>query len=96
LKELTVVHIQKKGDKNECSNYRGIPLLSTSYKILTNILLSRLIQYADEIIGDHQFGFQSNRSMIDHMFYICHILEKKWAYNGTVQKPFTDFNKSYD
>jgi len=56
-KESIVVPIHKKGDKTDCSNYRGISLLSTSYKILSNILLSRLISYADEIIGDHQCGF---------------------------------------
>jgi hypothetical protein len=39
------------------SNYRGISLLSTSYKILSNIFLSRLGPYVDEIIGDHQCGF---------------------------------------
>jgi hypothetical protein len=44
------------------NNYRGISLLSTSYKILSNILLSRLVPYIDEIIGDHQCGFQRNRS----------------------------------
>jgi hypothetical protein len=36
-----------------CSDYYGISLLSTSYKILSNILLSRLSPYIDEIIGDH-------------------------------------------
>jgi hypothetical protein len=41
----------KKGDKRDCSNYRGISLLSTTYKILSNILLSRLTPYAKEIIG---------------------------------------------
>jgi hypothetical protein len=56
-KESIVVPVHKKGDKTDCSNYRGISLLSTSYKILCNILLSRLIPYADEIIGDHQCGF---------------------------------------
>jgi hypothetical protein len=45
-----VVHIHKKGDKTDSSNYRGISLLSTSYKILSNIL-ARLTPYADEIIG---------------------------------------------
>jgi hypothetical protein len=53
----SVVPVLKKGDKTECSNYRGTSLLSTSYKILSNILLSRLSPYTDEIIGDHQFGF---------------------------------------
>jgi hypothetical protein len=56
-KESIVLPIHKKGDKTDCSNYGGISLLSTSYKILSNILLSRLIPYAEEIIGDHQCGF---------------------------------------
>jgi hypothetical protein len=55
--ESTVVPIHKKGDKPDCSNYRGISLLSTSYKILSNILVSRLTAYTDEIIWDHQCGF---------------------------------------
>jgi hypothetical protein len=45
--QLTVVPIHKEGDETECSNYRGISLLPTSYKILSNILLPRLIKYAD-------------------------------------------------
>ena len=52
-KESIIVPIHKKGDKTDYNNYRGISLLPTTYKILSNILLSRLIQYAKEIIGDH-------------------------------------------
>ena len=51
-KESIIVPIHKKGDKTDCNNYRGISLLPTTYKSLSNILLSRLIPYAEEIIGD--------------------------------------------
>jgi hypothetical protein len=56
-KELIIVPIYKKGDKTDCSNYRGIFLLSTMYNILSNVLLSRLTSSAEEILGDHQHGF---------------------------------------
>jgi hypothetical protein len=56
-KESVILPVYKKDDKTDCSNYRGISLLSTTYKILSNILLSRLTTCAEEIIGDHQCGF---------------------------------------
>jgi len=70
--------------------------LPNTYKILSNILLSRLIPYAKEIIGDHQCGFRSKRSTIDHIFCIRQILEKKWEYNEEVHQLFIDFKKAYD
>ena len=73
-----MVSIYKMGDTTECSNYGGISRLSSMYKILSNILLSRLKPYAEDIIGNHQCGFQCNKLTIDHIFCIHQILEKKW------------------
>jgi hypothetical protein len=56
-KESIVVPIHKKGDKTDCSNYRGISLLSASHKMLSNILIARPTPYANETTGDHQGGF---------------------------------------
>jgi len=92
-KESIIVPIYKKGDKRDCSNYRGISLLPTTYKILSNILLSRLTPYAAEIIGDHQYGFLRNRSSTDHIFCIRQILEKKWEYNEAGHQLFMDCKK---
>jgi len=41
-KESIIVPINKKGDKTNCNNYRGLTHLSNTYKTLSNILLSRL------------------------------------------------------
>jgi hypothetical protein len=56
-KGSVIVPIHKTGVKTDCSNYHGISLLSTSYKTLSNIHLSPLSPYIDEIVGDHQCGF---------------------------------------
>jgi Reverse transcriptase (RNA-dependent DNA polymerase). len=65
----------------DSNNYRGILLLSTSYKILSNLLLLRMTPYANEIIGEYQCGIRRNRSTVNHIFSIQQIYEKKWEYN---------------
>jgi hypothetical protein len=90
------VPVHKKSDKPDCNEYRGISLLSTSYKILSTILLSESNPYIDEIIGSHRCGFQNNRSLTDQILCIRQILEKKWEYNETVHQLFIDFKKAYD
>jgi hypothetical protein len=50
-KESITALTYTKGDKIDSSNYRGISLLPAIYTILTNIVVSRLTLYADEIIG---------------------------------------------
>ena len=74
--ESIIVPIYKKGDKTDCNNYRGVLLLPTMYKILSNILLSRLTLYAEEVIRAHQCGFR-HKLTTDHSFCIRQILEKK-------------------
>jgi hypothetical protein len=76
-KESIIVSIYKKVDKTDCNNCRGISILSTAYKILSNFLLARLTPYVNDIIEDHQCGFHHNRFTMDQISYIRQILEKK-------------------
>ena len=42
--------IYKKADKIDCSNYQGISLLSMTYKIPSNIVLSWLTPYIKKLL----------------------------------------------
>jgi hypothetical protein len=95
-KESVIVPICQKGDKTNCSNYRGISLLPTAYKILSNFLLSRLTPYAEEIIGDHQCRFARSRSATYHTLCIRRTHESKWEINEAVHQLFIDFEKAYN
>ena len=80
----------------ECSNYTAIQYLSPTYKILSNILLSRFTPYAEEITADPQCGFRHNRSTADHIFCIRQILLKKWECDKPVHQIHRGFIKAYD
>jgi hypothetical protein len=95
-KESIILRVYKKGDKTDCSNYWGISFLPTSYKMLSNNLLSRLSPCVGETTGDHQCGFRHNRSTTNQIFCIRQILEKKWEYTETVHQLITHFKKAND
>jgi sorting nexin-29 len=88
--------IAHKGDIMYCSNYRGLTLLNTSYKILSRLLYKRLEQAVNEICGECQAGFWKNRAVTDHLFSLRQIVEKCGEYNIDVHMQFIDFKKAYD
>lgn len=85
-----------KKDKLICNNYRGISLLSTTYKVFTSILRDRLDQYTQEIIGEYQAGFRRGRSTLDPLFTVRQVQEKCWEYNIDIYQLFVDFKQAYD
>ena len=95
-KESIILPVYKKSDKTDCSNDRGISLLSNTYKIVSNILLSRLTSYAEELIVDHRCGLRHSISTTDHIFCICQKLKKKrkWEYNKAVHQLFIAFKRA--
>jgi hypothetical protein len=95
-KESIIVQIYKKGDKANCSNYRGTSRLSNTYIILSSILLSRLTPYAEEIIGCHKCGFRRNRPTTDQYSAFVKYLRKNWEYTEAVLKLFIDFKNACD
>jgi hypothetical protein len=69
--ESIIIPIFKKFEKKECSNYRGEPYFSVTYKLLFNIMTSNSCPYAEKVIGNHDCGFRRNSPTNDLTFYIC-------------------------
>jgi len=88
--------IHKKGDIMECSNYRGVSLLNTAYKILSNILFARIAPFAGNIIGNYQCGFRKKRSTTNQIFTLRQILEKTKEFGIETHHLFLDFKSAYD
>jgi hypothetical protein len=88
--------IHKKGDTMECENYRGISLLNTSYKLLSNMLLNRINPYIKEIIGEYQAGFMLGKSTLDQIHIVKQVVEKSHEYNKDTYLLFVDFKAAYD
>ena len=72
LRDAVIVSLYKnKGEKSDCSNYRGITLLSIEGEILARVLLNRLIPTTtQENTPESQCEFRSNRGSVDMIFVL--------------------------
>jgi len=80
----------------ECSNYRGVSLLNTAYKVLCNTLFARISPFAGNIIGNYQCGFWKNRSTTNQIFMLRQILEKTKEFGIETHHLFIDFESAHD
>jgi len=80
----------------ECKNYRGISLLNTKYKFLSNILLIRFNPYINEVVGEYQSTFTIGKSTIDQIHLIKQVVEKSHEFNKDVHLLFVDLKAAYD
>ena len=95
-KEGYLVKIPKKGDLQECKNYRGIMLLSVPGKVLNRIILERLKNEVDNILRDHQAGFRQDRGCIDQIATLRIIVEQSMAFDSSLYINFVDYEKAFD
>ena len=94
---LLITIYKNKGDKSLCGNSRGIALLSTAGKILTKLMLRRLVgNVSEELLPETQCGFRSDRSTVDMVFVIRQLFEKCREQHQPLYVAFIDLSKAFD
>ena len=88
---------KKKGNKTDCSNYRGITLLSIAGKAIARILLDRIVKHvANDFLPESQCGFRNNRGTSDMVFTLRQIQEKCREQQLGLYITFVDLTKAFD
>uniref|UniRef100_A0A3P8RJK0 Reverse transcriptase domain-containing protein n=1 Tax=Astatotilapia calliptera TaxID=8154 RepID=A0A3P8RJK0_ASTCA len=91
-----VVPIFKKGDRRVCSNYRGITLLSLSWKVYARVLERRVRPLVEPRRQEEQCGFRPGHGTLDQLFILSRILEGAWEFAQPVYMCFVDLEKAFD
>ena len=84
------------GDLRDCSNNRGIMLLSTPSKVLNRILLERMKEAVDPKLRDQQAGFRRNKSCADQIASLRINVEQSLEWNSLHYIDFKDYKKAFD
>ena len=81
FRRAIIIPLYKKGDANDVSNYRGLSMLDSIYKIFTGILLNRLTEWVNVkgILSEFQAGFRKSYSTIDNIFSLTSIVKLNLA-----------------
>ena len=74
----------------ECKNYRGIKLLSHTFKIW-----ERVVRQCTNIL-ESQFGFMPGRSTTDAISILKQTIEKHREGQKNIRVSFIDLEKAYD
>ena len=77
-------------------NSRGISLLSVVGKVYGRVLIGRIRDATEGVIGDEQCGFRRGRGCMDQVFVVRQVCEKYIANAKNVFWAFMDLEKAYD
>ena len=74
-----VITLPKKGNLQQCQNYRTISLISHPSKVMLKVILNRLKPQVEKIIAEEQAGFRAGRSTTEqtiNLQILCEIYHR--------------------
>ena len=91
-----IITLPKKGNLQQCQNYRTISLSSHPSNVMPKIILNRLKPQAEKIITEEQAGFRAGRSTTEQIFNLQVLCEKYLQHRQDLYHVFIDFKKAFD
>ena len=98
MKISTIRPIYKSGKHNDTKNYRPISILNSVEKILEHVVHEQISRHLieNQLITEHQFGFQKNKSAEQCLHKFTQCLNKSLQNNLHTLTLFLDFSKAFD
>jgi len=84
------------GSKSECSNYRGITLLSVPGKVFAHIILARIKPTLLSHRRPQQSRFTPGRSTCDRIATLCNIAQQRQDFGHPTFAAFVDLRAAFD
>ena len=94
--QFLVSTLPKKGNLQQCQNYRTISLISHPSKVMLKVILNRLKPQAEKIIAEEQAGFGAGKSTTEQIFNLRILCEKYLQHQQDLYHVFIDFKKAFD
>ena len=93
--QYSVITLLKKGNPQQCQNYRTINLISHPSKVMLKIVLNRLKPQAERIIAEEQAGFTAG-SPTEQIFNLRILFGKHLQHQQDHYHVFRDFKMAFD
>lgn len=91
-----IIKLSKKGNLEDCDNWRVIKLLYVPGKVLCRIIINRIRDAIDTIPRKEQAGFQRGQGCINQMLIMRNIVELCIEWNSPLFINFIDFKRAFD
>ena len=93
---IFIMMYKNKGSPDDCTKYRALGLLNHAYKIMSVMLLRRLVQECASFFSDWQAGFRPQRGCRDNVLLLRVLYDQIINGNSKCVVTYIDFSAAFD